>query len=154
MNMKTIREVCKIAGVTRRTLQEYDRIGLLSPANKEERTSSNDAWLYSDQDIWKLIQIQTLISAGMNRKEIKDLLTDPNFKMEQAIPLAIDHLQKEITLAEHRIRNLKNMAAARPETPFEETDPEFLFLTHSFWEYLDSKDLMFVRFTAGDSSES
>ncbi len=152
--MKTIREVCKIVGVTRRTLQEYDRIGLLSPTNKEERTSSNDAWLYSDQDIWKLIQIQTLITAGMNRKEIKELLTVPDFKMEQTIPLAIDDLQKGITIAERRIKNLKNMAAACPETGYEETDPEFLFLTHSFLEYLDSEDLMFVKFTAEDSSKS
>ena len=135
--MKTIREVSKIVGVTRRTLQEYDRIGLLSPANKEERTSSNDAWLYNDQDIWKLIQIQTLITSGMNRKEIKELLTDPHFKMEQTIPLAIDNLQKEISLAERRIKNLKDMAAACPEVAYEEMDPEFLFLTHSFLECLD-----------------
>lgn len=152
--MRTIREVCKIVGVTRRTLQEYDRIGLLSPTNKEERTSSNDAWLYSDQAIWKLIQAQILSAAGMNRKEIKELLTDPNFKMEQTIPLAIEHLQKEITLAECRIKNLKNMAAACPESAYEETDPKFLFRTHSFLEYLDIEDFIFVRFTADDSSKN
>lgn len=148
--MKTIREVCKIVGVTRRTLQEYDRIGLLSPTNKEARTSSNDAWLYSDQDIWKLIQIQTLIAAGMKRKEIKELLSDPDFKMKQTIPLAVEKLKEDIVRTEQRIKNLKNMAAACSETSYEEMNPDFLFLTHSFLEYLDSEDLSFVRFSAGD----
>jgi len=153
MNMKTIREVCKLVGVTRRTLQEYDRIGLLSPANKDSRTSSNDAWLYSDQDVWKLIQIQTLVAAGMKRKDIRELLKDPEFKMEQTIPLAIEHLQKEISFAERRIKNLKNISAACSKTGYEETNPEFLFLTHSFLDYLDSNGLVFVRFTADDSPE-
>ena len=150
MHMKTIREVCKIVGVTRRTLQEYDRIGLLSPSNKDSRSSSNDAWLYSDQDIWTLIQIQTLIAAGMKRKEIKDLLTDPDFKMAQTLPLAIEKLEGETARIERRIENLKSLVRLLPETVFEQTDPSFLFLTHSYLEYLDSENLQFVRFTAED----
>lgn len=34
--MKKLSEVCKIVGVTRRTLQEYDKIGLLKPTSKTE----------------------------------------------------------------------------------------------------------------------
>lgn len=150
MNMKTIREVCKIVGITRRTLQEYDRISLLSPANKEARTSSNDAWLYSDQDIWKLIQIQTLVAAGMKRMEIKALLADPDFKMKQTLPLAIEKLKEETSRIERRLKNLKNMAAACPDTAYEEATPDFLFRTLSFLEYLDSDDCMFVRLETGD----
>ncbi len=153
MHMKTIREVCKIVGVTRRTLQEYDRIGLLSPANKEDRASSNDAWLYSDEDIWKLIQIRTLVSAGMKRKDIKELLADPDFKMEQTIPLAIEKLEGETALIARRVKNLKTLSAMCSETSFEQTNPSFLFLTHSYLEYLDSEDLQFVKFSAGDQLE-
>lgn len=151
MNMKTIREVCKIVGVTRRTLQEYDRIGLLSPANKDSRTSSNDAWLYSDQDVWKLIQIQTLVVTGMKRIEIKELLKDPAFKMEQTLLLSMKRLKEEKSHLDLLTNNLKKLAVAFPNTTFEEVDPEFLFLTHSFLEYLNSDELVFVRFTAADS---
>ena len=151
--MKTIREVCKIVGVTRRTLQEYDRIGLLSPSNKDSRSSSNDAWLYSDQDIWTLIQIQTLIVAGMKRKEIKELLTDPDFKMAQTLSLAIEKLGEETARIERRIKNLNSLSAMCALTSFEQTNPAFLFLTHSFLEYLDSEELQFVRFTVGDTLE-
>ena len=149
--MKTIREVCKLVGVTRRTLQEYDRIGLLSPANKDSRTSSNDAWLYSDKDIWKLIQIQTLVATGMKRMEIKELLKDPEFKMGQTLLLATKRLKQEKRRLDLLIANLNKLAAVFPDSKYEEVDPEFLFLTHSFLDYLDSDGLVFVRFTADDS---
>ncbi|MBQ7448088.1 MAG: MerR family transcriptional regulator [Eubacterium sp.] len=149
--MKTIREVCKLVGVTRRTLQEYDRIGLLSPANKDSRTSSNDAWLYSDKDIWKLIQIQTLVATGMKRMEIKELLKDPEFKMGQTLLLATKRLKEEKRRLDLLTANLNKLAAVFPDSKYEEVDPEFLFLTHSFLEYLDSDGLVFVRFTAADS---
>ena len=149
--MKTIREVCKLVGVTRRTLQEYDRIGLLSPANKDSRTSSNDAWLYSDKDIWKLIQIQMLIAAGMKRKDIRELLKDPEFKMEQTLLLATKRLKEEKSRLDLLKENLNEFAAVFPDSNFEDVDPEFLFLTHSFLEYLNSDALVFVRFTAADS---
>ena len=149
--MKTIREVCKLVGVTRRTLQEYDRIGLLSPANKDDRTSSNDAWLYSDKDIWKLIQIQTLVATGMKRMEIKELLKDPEFKMGQTLLLATKRLKEEKRRLDLLTENLNKLAAVFPDSKYEEVDPEFLFLTHSFLDYLDSDGLVFVRFTADDS---
>ena len=34
--MKRLSEVCKIVGVTRRTLQEYDKVGLLHRSGKTE----------------------------------------------------------------------------------------------------------------------
>lgn len=48
--MKTVHEVSGLAGVSIRTLQYYDRIGLLRPA---ERTESGYR-LYDDTDLEKL----------------------------------------------------------------------------------------------------
>lgn len=42
--MKKLSEVCKIVGVTRRTLQEYDKIYLLHPSAKTEA----GYWLYDE----------------------------------------------------------------------------------------------------------
>lgn len=148
--MKTIREVCNIAGVTRRTLQEYDRIGLLSPSNKDLRKNDNDAWLYSDEDIWKLIQIQTLIASGMIRKEVQRLLADPEFKMDQTLKLAIENLIVARARLYRLIRNLESLRDAAWRKSFEEMDPEIVFMTHSFKEYLDADDLQIVRWSTGD----
>lgn len=68
--MKKLSEVCKIAGVTRRTLQEYDRIDLLKPTAKTE----GGYWLYDDAAIDKLLSILVYVEAGYERKTIKSIL--------------------------------------------------------------------------------
>ena len=68
--MKRLSEVCKITGVTRRTLQEYDKIGLLSPSKKDQ----NGYWLYDDIAIMTLMNIQVFVECGYKRREIKRLL--------------------------------------------------------------------------------
>ena len=72
--MKKLSEVCKIVGVTRRTLQEYKRIGLLEP------TDITDAghWLYDDNAIQTLMLIQVFVAAGYRRKQIKAILELPD----------------------------------------------------------------------------
>ncbi len=67
--MKRLSEVCKITGVTRRTLQEYEKIGLLQPTVEE-----NGYWMYSDEDISTLMEIQMLRMADFKRKEIKGII--------------------------------------------------------------------------------
>ena len=67
--MKRLSEVCKIVGVTRRTLQEYDKVGLLKPTS----TTEGGYWLYDDAAIQKLILIQIFVEVGYERKTIKAL---------------------------------------------------------------------------------
>ena len=135
--MKTIREVCKIVGVTRRTLQEYDRIGLLSPANRDTRLLSNDAWLYSDQDIWRLIEIQIFVAAGYERKEIKEILDAPDFDMQSGLETCIQKLNQEKDRITHRILIFRSIAANTPIDSVRENDPSLIFQNHSFKEVLD-----------------
>lgn len=67
--MRKLSEVCKIVGITRRTLQGYNEIGLLRPT----ATTEGGYWLYDDNAISKLMLIQVLVEAGYRRKEIKEL---------------------------------------------------------------------------------
>lgn len=71
--MKKLSEVCKIVGITRRTLQEYDRINLLKPSAKTEA----EYWLYDDAAIEKLILIRLYLEAGYKRMDIKRMLESP-----------------------------------------------------------------------------
>ena len=71
--MKMLSEVRKIVGITRRTLQEYDRINLLKPSAKTEA----GYWLYDDAAIEKLILIRIYLEAGYKRTDIKRMLESP-----------------------------------------------------------------------------
>ena len=65
----TVGEVAKKMGVTVRTLQYYDREGLLSPSGKR-----NGRRLYSDRDLILLHQILSLKHLGFSLNDIKDRL--------------------------------------------------------------------------------
>ncbi len=66
----TIGEVAKKMDVTVRTLQHYDKEGLLSPS----ATSAGGRRLYTDKDIVKLHQILSLKHLGFSLDDIRDRL--------------------------------------------------------------------------------
>lgn len=105
--MKTVNEVCKISGVTIRTLHHYDAIGLLKPS----RVSEAGYRLYDDAAIARLQSILLLRELDFSLKEIKSILDDPDFVLADALEQQIrllklqkGRIDKLIALAE----NLKN----------------------------------------------
>ena len=66
----TTGEVAKKMGVTVRTLQHYDREGLLSPS----AVSEGGRRLYTDKDVIKLHQILSLKHLGFSLDDIRDRL--------------------------------------------------------------------------------
>jgi len=68
--LMTVGEVAKKTGVTVRTLQYYDKEGLLQPASQTE----GGFRLYSYKEIVKLRQIQSLKSLGFSLADIKNRL--------------------------------------------------------------------------------
>ena len=66
----TVGEVAKKMDVTVRTLQHYDREGLLSPSAMSE----GGRRLYTDKDIVKLHQILSLKHLGFSLDDIKNRL--------------------------------------------------------------------------------
>lgn len=67
----TISEAAKIADMTSETLRHYDRIGLVSPCEKDEWTGYR---YYSEQEIIRLNTIQALRHMDLSLREIKALL--------------------------------------------------------------------------------
>lgn len=67
---RTVGEVAKKMSVTVRTLQHYDREGLLSPS----AVSDGGRRLYTDRDIVKLHQILSLKHLGFSLDDIRDRL--------------------------------------------------------------------------------
>lgn len=100
--MKTVHEVSKLAGVSIRALQYYDKIGLLHPA---EYTESGYR-LYDDTDLERLQQILLFRELEFPLKEIKRIMDSPDFDRGKALEQQIDllslkkeHLENLIALA-------------------------------------------------------
>lgn len=73
--MMTVNEVSKLAGVSIRTLQYYDKIGLLHP------TGYTDAGyrLYDDEDLEHLQHILLFRELEFPLKDIKEIINSPDF---------------------------------------------------------------------------
>ncbi|MBR5000853.1 MAG: MerR family transcriptional regulator, partial [Firmicutes bacterium] len=90
--MKTIHEVSELAGISIRTLQYYDNIGLLHPSSY----SDSGYRLYSDNDLEKLQQILLFRELEFPLKEIKEIINRPDFDRSKALEQQIQLLFKPL----------------------------------------------------------
>ena len=100
--MMTVHEVSKLAGVSIRTLQYYDKIGLLHP------TGYTDAGyrLYDDTDLERLQHILLFKELEFPLKDIKAIINSPDFDRSKALEQQIELLR----LKKEHIENLMNFA--------------------------------------------
>lgn len=90
--MKKLSEVCKIMGVHRRTLQEYDKIGLLHPTEKRK---GNGYWYYDDDAIGQLFFIRIFTEAGFTSTRIKELLEAEDIDIAEEMKKAVQVLEEK-----------------------------------------------------------
>lgn len=100
--MMTVHEVSKLAGVSIRTLQYYDKIGLLHP------TGYTDAGyrLYDDTDLERLQHILLFRELEFPLKDIRAILNSPDFDRSKALEQQIELLK----LKKEHLDNLINFA--------------------------------------------
>lgn len=153
--MKRLSEVCKIVGVTRRTLQEYDKVGLLKP------TSATEAgyWLYDDAAIQKLILIQIFVEVGYERKTIKALLESPTLDMLEEFDRLIDTLEKKRKRIDGMINTIKTLklTAKLPESTLRamgNMDVTRIYRDKIFASYLEDSIANAAEYTEADSAEA
>lgn len=108
-NFMTVGELAKKMGTTVRTLQYYDKQGVLSPTTE----SAGGRRLYTYKDMIKLHQIQSLKSLGFSLDDIKNNLNSldtpievANVLNEQAV--AIKQKIEQLTEALTAIETLKS----------------------------------------------
>lgn len=94
--MRTISQVAELTGISTRTLQYYDEIGLLKPS---ELTQSGYR-LYNDEALQKLQQILFFKELGFKLKDIQELLEKPDFDR-----IAAFKKQKELFLLKRNRTN-------------------------------------------------
>ncbi len=101
--MMTVHEVSRLTGVSIRTLQYYDRIGLLHPAGHTEAGYR----LYDDTDLETLQQILLFRELEFSLKDIKAIIERPDFDKSKALEQQIELLK----LKKEHLDNLIDLAA-------------------------------------------
>ncbi len=97
-----VNEVSKLTGVSIRTLQYYDRIGLLHPAKYTEAGYR----LYDDAALETLQQILLFRELEFPLKDIKEIISSPDFDRRKALDQQIELLR----LKKEHIENLIDLA--------------------------------------------
>lgn len=113
-----ISELARLTGVSARALRHYEDRGLLVP----ERTPSGYR-VYSEEDITRVAQIRTMISAGLNTATIQryldcarigdhgtELEMCPNLRAElDAIAECLSSKQSELRETQQRLHELASV---------------------------------------------
>lgn len=100
--MMTVHEVSKLAGVSIRTLQYYDKIGLLHPAGYTDAGYR----LYDDTDLERLQHILLFRELEFPLRDIREIMDSPDFDRNKALEQQIELL----TLKKEHLDNLIKFA--------------------------------------------
>ncbi len=123
----TVKQVCKLAGVSARTLHWYDEIGLLKPVT----LGDNGYRQYDEESLLRLQQILFFRELGLGLKDIQAVLDQPGFNRLGALELHRTYLGREkerlerlIHTVDRTIAHLKGENEMSDESLFEGFDEE------------------------------
>lgn len=102
--MKTVHEVSALTGVSIRTLQYYDRIGLLTPASRTDAGYR----LYGEAELLRLQEILLFRELDFSLPEIRQILSSPAYERSDALRRQIALLQAK----KERLERLIELAGA------------------------------------------
>ncbi|MFD1735022.1 MerR family transcriptional regulator [Bacillus salitolerans] len=89
--MYTIGKLSKSTGVTVRTLDYYDEIGLITPSAK----TSGGHRLYDEDDVMRLERVLALKYMGFSLEQIKDILRESPSTWQQSIQQQLEMIRRE-----------------------------------------------------------
>ncbi|MFD0590398.1 MerR family transcriptional regulator [Paenibacillus sp. GCM10027627] len=120
-----VKEVADLVGISVRTLHHYDEIGLLIP----DQTTDSGYRLYSDKNLELLQQILFFRELGFPLKQIKQIVTSPEFDRLEALYLHEQmlrekriQLDKLLLTVEKTIRNAKGEVEMSSQEKFQGFD--------------------------------
>ena len=91
--MMTVKQVSELAGVSIRTLQYYDKIGLLTP----DKYTESGYRLYDGAALERLQQILLFRELEFPLRDIKAILDSPDFDRKKALAQQIELLELKKT---------------------------------------------------------
>lgn len=115
--MKKVKEVCMIAGISKRTLQYYDDEGIL-PA---ERSDGNER-LYSEEALRKLMHLLVYKKLGLKLEQIRLIIDASEQSRNEILQRHIDTLLNERNVIGERILFTEHIISnGMPDLTSEET---------------------------------
>lgn len=115
-----IHEVAAISGVTVRTLQYYDQIGLLIPSEVTEAGYR----IYHEEDLDRLQQILFFRELEFPLKEIKDIMNNPNYDRLEALRKQKIMLLEKRSRMDRLIRLVEEKLGGQQDMSFKEFSME------------------------------
>ncbi|WP_090245321.1 MerR family transcriptional regulator [Eubacterium barkeri] len=113
-----INEVAKLTGVTVRTLHYYDEIGLLKPSE----TTAAGYRLYNSTVLETLQQILFFRELDFSLKDIKEIMTDPNYDKANALTKHRELLLQKRSRIDDLIGLLDNTLKGERDMSFKQFD--------------------------------
>ncbi len=92
MDDKTLREICEETGISRRAIQGYEEMGLVSATRKNER----GYLLYNAEMEERIRQIKLFQEMRFSVKEIKDIIDAPKQELVSALENQIEKMKNEV----------------------------------------------------------
>lgn len=103
--MKTLKEVCVECGVTRRTIQGYEEMGLVIATSKNKYGHL----LYDQKARERISRIRLYQQLGFAKKEIKDIIDAPKHVVKETLEKQLMVLKQEQAMKELLIEKVKEI---------------------------------------------
>lgn len=98
----TLREICDAIKVTRRAVQGYEKIGLVSASGRSDR----GYLLYDERAFERIKQIRMFQDLGFTLKQIKEIIDMPNEQLKPIIEAQLEKRREEVDCLELLTRKI------------------------------------------------
>lgn len=108
--IKTLAEVCKMTGTTRRAIQGYEKMGLVVAKEKNKYGHL----LYGNDEISRIERIKLYQELGFKLREIKEIITAPDDVLKFELQQKVIYLETEVEVKRKVILQVKKIIEELP----------------------------------------
>ena len=91
MELLTLKQICESIGVSRRSIQCYEKAGLMMPSDKNKYGHL----LYDIHAMHRAEKIKFMQELGFKLREIKEIIDAPSDVIKEALEKRVDELEHE-----------------------------------------------------------
>lgn len=91
MKTYSVHKLCRLAGVTRKTLRVYEEKGLVTPMARGE----GDYRYYDERAVARLYEVLALKAMGYKLSEIQLMLDDPSYDRRKSMENQIEEMERQ-----------------------------------------------------------
>ena len=91
MELLTLKQICESVGVSRRSIQCYEKAGLMMPSDKNKYGHL----LYDIHAMHRAEKIKFMQELGFKLREIKEIIDAPSDVMKETLEKRVRELEKE-----------------------------------------------------------